>query len=389
MDINFHYFAIKTIARKAGFDEENAQLIAAYSQFVDDYNIWMNYYMVDVPEYARSLSTKQPYGYTFYTVTTGFTDLLDTARLMIEKYQREVVVPFHFIPWQPLREIQAEERTLLRTQVADITGNALIAQLLRRAKDKYMNEQNPQEKHYDLIRIGVMLHTFADTYAHQRFSGFHGWENFSYITLLQDAVTQENVKDELSPETYAKVYAVGHANVGHAPDMTYAYFNMRFAENKNQTTIENYTGNYSRSNTQVFGDAAKQIFTLLYQICHQNNAPTEAMWDELLQLLKQGFAIRTTKEDELEVEWSRICRDIHYHYNKDELWKDQLVSLTSEELMQYQAQMPMLAHEAGEVGEANEVINEKTLGKYIYRTASDDFFHFNLIAKEIRDAVLN
>lgn len=39
MDLNFHYFAVKTIARDAGFCENDAQLIAAYSQFIDDYDI--------------------------------------------------------------------------------------------------------------------------------------------------------------------------------------------------------------------------------------------------------------------------------------------------------------------------------------------------------------
>lgn len=35
MDINFHYYAVKTLAIHAGFDEECAQIIARYSQFVD------------------------------------------------------------------------------------------------------------------------------------------------------------------------------------------------------------------------------------------------------------------------------------------------------------------------------------------------------------------
>lgn len=38
MNINFHYFAIKVLAIAAGFDYSDAQIIAEYSQFVDDFH---------------------------------------------------------------------------------------------------------------------------------------------------------------------------------------------------------------------------------------------------------------------------------------------------------------------------------------------------------------
>ena len=37
MNIDFHYFVIKTLACAAGFSEEDAQTIAYYSQQVDDF----------------------------------------------------------------------------------------------------------------------------------------------------------------------------------------------------------------------------------------------------------------------------------------------------------------------------------------------------------------
>ena len=38
MDISFHYFAVKTVAFAAGFSEAEAQRIAEFSQFIDDFN---------------------------------------------------------------------------------------------------------------------------------------------------------------------------------------------------------------------------------------------------------------------------------------------------------------------------------------------------------------
>lgn len=38
MDITFHYFAVKTLALEAGFPGAEAQRLAAFSQFVDDFD---------------------------------------------------------------------------------------------------------------------------------------------------------------------------------------------------------------------------------------------------------------------------------------------------------------------------------------------------------------
>ena len=37
MNISYHYYTIKTLASKAGLEEEEAQIIAHYSQMVDDF----------------------------------------------------------------------------------------------------------------------------------------------------------------------------------------------------------------------------------------------------------------------------------------------------------------------------------------------------------------
>ena len=39
MDINYHYFVVKTLACHAGFQEKDAQTIAYYSQQVDNFNL--------------------------------------------------------------------------------------------------------------------------------------------------------------------------------------------------------------------------------------------------------------------------------------------------------------------------------------------------------------
>ena len=204
MDINFHYFAVKTIALFAGFTNDDAQIIAAYSQFVDDYDVWRNYSFEEVPDYAMSLVKKKSGNrYIFYSVTTGFTSLTDTARLSISKYQREIVVPFHFIPVKPLKDFDPGcSRSEYRTAPADITGSFLIKELLDEARNKYRENAGK----YELMRIGILLHIFADTYAHQNFSGFWGWENFSYLKRVTDNFQDDkDITKDYSPDFYKEI----------------------------------------------------------------------------------------------------------------------------------------------------------------------------------------
>lgn len=379
MDINFHYFAVKTIAFEAGFSKGEAQLIASYSQFVDDYNVWQNYRFRTVPDYAKSLRSKDKdiFGFWgFYTVTTGFDKIEDMIRLESEKYQREITVPFHFIPFNKLSELSGK-REEFRTVRADITGSSLVANLLRSAMQRCIDSKGSQEYHFDLIRLGVLLHVFADTYAHEGFSGFHGWENYCYITGIESSETSKPVKDDMSPDIYGELYALGHAEAGHAPDMTYAVFHYNYAANAKENSKSKYSNKKSRNNTNQFLDAAEQIFNVMYRICHNNEVPTETQWDTLKAKLLIGFRTEGTNFTKLKKAW-RVAtgNTLTFSYDKDDLWKKQLVPVLLKE------------NEIPDAIEENGLIEDLQFDPGIYKTASDDFFHFNLIAKEIRDAVI-
>lgn len=87
MDINFHYYAVKTLAIHAGFDEECAQIIARYSQFVDDFTIYKTMVLDNVPTFARHLAKPYKGKWLFTPVTTGFDSWFEMARLALEQNQ--------------------------------------------------------------------------------------------------------------------------------------------------------------------------------------------------------------------------------------------------------------------------------------------------------------
>ena len=101
MDLNFHYFAIKSVARAAGYDEEKAQRIAEFSQFMDDYN-WHDYfYAGNIPDYIKSSELDIIFNEALkiiHPATTGFSDLVSMATLILPKSQKYMISPFHIIP---------------------------------------------------------------------------------------------------------------------------------------------------------------------------------------------------------------------------------------------------------------------------------------------------
>lgn len=144
MDINYHYFAIKALALKAFFSEEEAQTIANYSQMVDDFTDFNTFVAYKVPEYARHLATHL-YGdyYIFNPATTGFSTGVDMIKLGIPKYQNIINAPFHFIPYKKKLNETVASRAEWRTLPARMDTSSLMQEIMQNFINKdYGDEPN-------------------------------------------------------------------------------------------------------------------------------------------------------------------------------------------------------------------------------------------------------
>jgi hypothetical protein len=139
LNIEFHYYAVFFLARRAGFDEDDSRLLAQSSQYVDD----------AIVPYAVHDGEGAPYR----TITTQNYVFWDEA------ISSSVYLPFHFIPGDPERA--ARERRDREANPFIVTPDSPLArELLIDAL-----------KSGDLFRAGIALHAYADTWAHQHFSG--------------------------------------------------------------------------------------------------------------------------------------------------------------------------------------------------------------------------
>lgn len=138
MNIEFHYYTVYLLALRAGFQDSDAETIACSSQFVD-HNIISYRAKTDRGEYA--IAPTQNY---------GFAD---------EAYTREVYVPFHFLPGT-VEEPRARRHDGASNYFNTTPNSPRAKELLVTA----LKTRNP-------YRIGIALHTYADTWAHQNFTG--------------------------------------------------------------------------------------------------------------------------------------------------------------------------------------------------------------------------
>lgn len=179
MEKDFHYYLIYAIAKLT--KNEHAKIIAYSSQFVDDNN--EGQFAIDGQNLFFPKKVKAS-GSNYYPLMTQSMSPKSLS-LYVQKY---VYVPFHFLPGDNNVAI-GENKNPLNTTPNSKNGMAL----LRAGFDS----GNPYQ-------IGIALHTYADTWSHQNFSGLQeGW-NAVYPWYKFNKCIVPNI---------------GHAEAGHSPDV--------------------------------------------------------------------------------------------------------------------------------------------------------------------------
>lgn len=138
MNAEFHYYTVSYLARQAGFTDDDADVLAYSSQYLDNALVS---YQVEHP------------GGVYETLVTHHFGFWDRGQ------EWDVWIPFHFFP---------AGHDADRPRRRDGTQNPLDVQPNSpRAKAMLVAAL----KSRDLYRVGIALHTYADTWAHQNFTG--------------------------------------------------------------------------------------------------------------------------------------------------------------------------------------------------------------------------
>jgi len=326
LDISFHYFAVKTVARAAGLNEKRAQRIAEYSQFIDDYNQFAYTFAKKIPSYVKAPELDIVYNETLKIinpVTTGFYTWDDYVLIASPRQQRLTVVPYHFIP---MNEQKMKKENDWRTVPATLNNGSYIADELKDLKNDIakgtINENDA------LMKSGMLLHTFADTHAHQLFTGFLTPYNSASLVSAFDNITGKDITKEAQYwidkflsiiKKFIPVPTIGHMILGHVPDLTHISFEMKYKGSDGK--IHHHT----RSNTEVFANVCKLLYDYLKDLPYATETPTP--WNELEPLIAKGLLVNAVKELEeneknavkkLTEHWSKIF-NYNYEYSSDKI----------------------------------------------------------------------
>lgn len=263
---DFHYECIRVLAHRAGFDAAESEILAYASQYTDHATEHKPIQVKNLPLEARPQIVRG----LFNPVCTAHEALQYVTQWKSQDAQRKVYISFHFVPPSaystkaPFDFIVQPDSELVRhwvTQALDDCATATEGSATRLSC---------------LIRAGIALHSLADTWAHQGFSGRWSpsdndvqerqvWTNGQWQSLPLHA----SMVLDAAPD-------VGHAEVGEMADDGALRFRYRRASNRVLVV---------RDNPTEYLQAAGTIYALL-RACKSSADD----WDQLSPLVAQCLA---------------------------------------------------------------------------------------------------
>jgi hypothetical protein len=148
MQIDFHHAVTYVAARLAGFPHAEADIIAYAAQYVDDATSSGTIKFDNKVIYQRISSSHK---------TIDFDNFNPVEDLL-------VWVPFHFLPGNGMAAPGADPEGTFIRKLVTLPDSPVAQDMVQAAIDD-------RDKPYALHRLGITMHVYADTWAHQGFAG--------------------------------------------------------------------------------------------------------------------------------------------------------------------------------------------------------------------------
>lgn len=198
MQIDFHHAVTYVLARLADFSQEEAEIIAYSAQYVDDA--------------TESGLTAFDNGALFYHEGSAH-KMLD-YRDFRELGARNVWLPFHFLPGNSgLAGGKNPGGKFINKLIC--RPNSPVAQDMVRAC--IANRHKP----YGLHGLGIVLHVYADTWAHQGFAGVNHVVNVANHLKSNNHRFDAGMLDKIASYFIGDAYPLGHGAVLTYPDQPF------------------------------------------------------------------------------------------------------------------------------------------------------------------------
>jgi len=228
VQIDFHHAVTYVLARLAGFDKPKANIVAYAAQYVDD---------------ATSTGTVYFDNKALYHRTSSAHKMLDPRNAQ-ELANHLVWLPFHFLPGNGGKPAGRNPTGEFIKKII-CRPNSHVARKM--VADTIAHRHQP----YGLHRLGVTMHVYADTWAHQGFAGvLHAVNEVENAReTKQSGVFDNPLKDLLRDLLDDAIPPLGHGRANVFPDMPFLSWEYK-----------NGAGELvQRDNTAEFMAAARQM----------------------------------------------------------------------------------------------------------------------------------
>jgi len=198
MQIDFHHAVTYVLARLADFSGQEAEVIAYSAQYVDDA--------------TESGVIEFDNGALFFH--DGSAHKMLDYRDFRELGTRNVWLPFHFLPGNS------------GLDAGKGPGGKFINKLICRpnspvAKDMVKACIGNRHKRYGLHQLGITMHVYADTWAHQGFAGVNHEVNEAHDLKSNNHRFDAGMLNKIASYFIGDAYPLGHGAVLTYPDQPY------------------------------------------------------------------------------------------------------------------------------------------------------------------------
>lgn len=324
MQIDFHHGVTYVIARLAGMNHKEADIISYCAQYVDDA--------------TNEGPIKFDNGATYSRMATAH-KMLDYKNFSALK-NHQSWVPFHFLPGNDLKpagEGDANRRFIYKLICQP--GSYV-------AKDMVRAVITAPRVPYSLHRLGITMHVYVDTWAHYGFCGTtHEINRANEIKLLTQGVEEEDKKiksrlksffggifDNTASDFVDGVQPLGHGSVLSYPDQPYLHWK-----------YTNGLGDLvERNNTKDFMQAAQAMYEAIYRF-RQRDADAKAPpipekdWENIVHKFSKITNDNGEKRHEI---WLDAIRNGEFSFGKQPIeyipkgagsWKHKALGTTAAE----------------------------------------------------------
>lgn len=269
MQIDFHHAVTYVTARIAGFTHDEASVIAYSAQYVDD---------------AISSGAIVFSNAALYTRISSAHKSLDLQNL--DDVENHLVwVPFHFLPGNGgLPAGQVPEGTFINRLICRPDSPP--------AREMVLAAYQTREKPNALYRLGIAMHVYADTWAHQGFAGV--LHDVNQVDDAEDiggsGVSDGGLQPLLDGILEHTVPPLGHGRANVFPDMPFLAW--RYTNGWGQKV--------TRDNEQIFCEAADALCRAMqeYRRLRDVNVAVTGIGDKDKETLRQLFQNQKSKEGE-------------------------------------------------------------------------------------------